>query len=51
MDTQDKDIIIAILTSQRNSLMDQLTALQLNLEKMKLTAQDKVPPNDDKHVE
>lgn len=30
----DKDILIGILMSQRNSLMDQVTQMQLTIEKM-----------------
>ena len=44
-DSTEKDTLIQILIAQRNSMMDQITGLQLQLAK----AQPKEPvPNDDK---
>lgn len=35
MDENDKDEVIKVLVGQRNSLMDQLTILQVTLNKLK----------------
>jgi len=44
----DKDMLIQILTNQRNSLMDQLTALALQVQKMQPYMPKEPVPNDDK---
>lgn len=44
----DKDVLIQILRNQRNSLMDQVTALALQIEKMAPLMPKETPPSDDK---